>query len=165
VLASSFGQREVVDDLPLDMLAVFPERSGGELDNRPIREHLACVRPRPRRHMVGLVHEQMGAPSGHDRITDTAQVAPAFVRGGDRWRSAVLAARPTAVTESVRQGASLCEQSHVRDETSDFSASGPADPDRIAPVAPPARERDDIRSRLLIFGNGDPNARDLTFPK
>jgi tetratricopeptide (TPR) repeat protein len=31
-------------------------------------------------------------PLGHDRITDKAQVVPAFTRGGYRWRSAVLAA-------------------------------------------------------------------------
>ncbi|KDN21775.1 CHAT domain-containing protein [Amycolatopsis rifamycinica] len=31
-------------------------------------------------------------PDGHDRITEPAHVAPAFIRGGDRWRTAVLAA-------------------------------------------------------------------------
>ncbi|WP_410611115.1 CHAT domain-containing protein [Amycolatopsis sp. lyj-109] len=31
-------------------------------------------------------------PAGHDRITEPAHVTSAFVRGGDRWRTAVLAA-------------------------------------------------------------------------
>lgn len=31
-------------------------------------------------------------PAGHDRITEPAHVTPAFVHGGDRWRTAVLAA-------------------------------------------------------------------------
>ncbi|SMD27481.1 CHAT domain-containing protein [Kibdelosporangium aridum] len=50
-------------------------------------------------------------PAGHDRITDTAQVVPAFVRGGDRWRSAVLAAhgnREPGLAQAV-----LAEQSVV----------------------------------------------------
>jgi hypothetical protein len=49
-------------------------------------------------------------PCGHDRITDTAQVAPAFVRGGDRWRSAVLAAhgnREPGLAHAVLAGPSV----------------------------------------------------------
>ena len=49
-------------------------------------------------------------PAGHDRITDTAQVVPAFVRGGDRWRSAVLAAhgnREPGLAHAVLAGPSV----------------------------------------------------------
>lgn len=49
-------------------------------------------------------------PAGHDRITDTAQVVPAFVRGGDRWRSAVLAAhgnREPGLAHAVLTGPSV----------------------------------------------------------
>jgi hypothetical protein len=49
-------------------------------------------------------------PAGHERITDTAQVAPAFVRGGDRWRTAVLAAhgnREPGLAQAVLAGQSV----------------------------------------------------------
>lgn len=49
-------------------------------------------------------------PGGHDRITDTTRVAPTFVRGGDRWHSAVLAAhgnREPGLAHAVVAGGSV----------------------------------------------------------
>jgi tetratricopeptide (TPR) repeat protein len=49
-------------------------------------------------------------PAGHHRITDTAEVAPAFVWGGDRWRSAVLAAhgnREPGLAQAILAGTSV----------------------------------------------------------